>query len=169
MHEAERSNKEDCHWVRREQAVQHTAKLSQSPCAIFERVFAEQGATRTMSAHFLISICRIGSPILYEPCRGCLDAEILETIYLLTTHLHLSTRVHLPWPRPHGRKTPATLSLQQLLLWHSGTTLARVVSSGISMTLWLRRGTDLEKLCDNERSFDRCHAACCYQQNMMVI
>ena len=45
----------------------HTARLSQSPCAIFESVFAEQGATSTISAHLLNSMCRIGSPILYEP------------------------------------------------------------------------------------------------------
>ena len=44
-----------------------TAKLSHIPCAIFDNVFAEQGATRTMSAHRRSSMCRIGSPILNAP------------------------------------------------------------------------------------------------------
>jgi hypothetical protein len=42
----------------------HTAKLSHTPCAIFDSVLAEQGATRTMSAQRRSSMCSIGSPIL---------------------------------------------------------------------------------------------------------
>lgn len=44
-----------------------TARLSQLPWAILDNVFAEHGAISTISAHLLSSMCRMGSPILYEP------------------------------------------------------------------------------------------------------
>lgn len=46
------------------------ARLSQSPCAILDKVFAEQGATRTTSAHRRSSMCKIGSPMLKVPSRS---------------------------------------------------------------------------------------------------
>lgn len=83
MHEAERSNKEDYHRVRREQAAGHTERLSQSPCAIFESVFSGQGVTRTMSAHLINSICRVGSPCVIP----VMDVEMQKFILkLLCTH-----------------------------------------------------------------------------------
>lgn len=45
----------------------HTARLSHDPWAIFESVFAEHGATRTMSAQRRSSMWSIGSPILNVP------------------------------------------------------------------------------------------------------
>jgi hypothetical protein len=47
-----------------------TARLSHIPLAILAKVFAEQGAMRTTSAHLRSSICRIGSPILKFGCAN---------------------------------------------------------------------------------------------------
>ncbi len=49
-----------------------TAKLSQMPLEILASVLAEQGATKTKSAHLRSSICRIGSPLT------CQDYEVYD-------------------------------------------------------------------------------------------
>lgn len=95
MHEAERSNKEDYHRVRREQAAGHTERLSQSPCAIFESVFSGQGVTRTMSAHLINSICRVGSPCVIP----VMDVEMQKFILkhcVLTNHSSSSVHTRSP-------------------------------------------------------------------------
>ena len=51
----------------RENKTALTTRLSHNPPEILASVLAEQGAMRTISAHRLNSMWRIGSPIRYDP------------------------------------------------------------------------------------------------------
>lgn len=53
-----------------------TRRLSQAPFAILERVLAESGAIKKISAHFLKSIWRTGSPFYFHYPHSSLSINI---------------------------------------------------------------------------------------------
>jgi hypothetical protein len=49
----------------------HVNRLSQNPCETFASVLAERGAMRRQSAQRRSSMCRTGSPTVFQACHSC--------------------------------------------------------------------------------------------------
>lgn len=58
----------NCYWtsVKSHALITQVKRLSHIPLTIFAIVLADRGAIKIISAHFLSSICRTGSPLFYQ-------------------------------------------------------------------------------------------------------